>query len=446
MFMQTIKAIFSRIKEKELTPDYVALNHIKVFVRIMFRATSVDFSTFRYQVDRDDIRATISIDGQDITLLYSENDLLDSSYSTDYNFIISSNSDLDFGFRSHSFKVVKNWNSSIRWIFPKSKNMAYLFNVYSTTAIKKVMINMFINIPIIRDLVLDDYVVHISPDYESLIDAGNFDVIYAGIVGAHQKIVVYNSAASLQYLKLPIGELATSSLHCEFEFLGFISNSCARKFVPNSKRQADGIAVAKLFGSIDSKARYGDCHHEFIENIATVNFQKHNVSLLTEAKKFHNTSAVNYSRPSHRAFNKLACRYSAFDFCCISTSFAHGDFTPWNVVIRDDTLGVFDWEMGLREAPLYFDFFHYIYYSSVLVDHLNFDKIKHRIDALQLQYFMDMDDKDFNKYHFLYIYIQSFRHLEALYHSADEPVIQSSWLIEVWIAALEYFKPKYLEI
>jgi hypothetical protein len=305
---------------------------------------------------------------------------------------------------------------------------------------------VFIRIPIIRDLALVDYVVHISPDHESLVDPGNFDVIYAGIVGAHQKIVVYNSVASLQYLKLPIGELATSSLHCEFEFLGFISNSCAHKFVPKSKRLADGIAVSKLYGNIDSRAGYGDRHHEFIEHIATVNFQKHNVSLLTEAKKFHTTSVVNYSRSSHKAFNKLACCYSTFDFCCISTSFAHGDFTPWNVVIRDDALGVFDWEMGLKEAPLYFDFFHYVYYSSVLVDHLDFDKIKDRIDALRLQYFKEMDDRDFNKYHFLYIYIQSFRHLEALYHSTDEPVIQSNWLIEVWIAALEYFKPQYLEI
>lgn len=38
---------------------------------------------------------------------------------------------------------------------------------------------------------------------------------------------------------------------------------------------------------------------------------------------------------------------------------AHGDFAPWNLLRTDSGWGVVDWENCLREAPPYFDLFHF---------------------------------------------------------------------------------------
>jgi thiamine kinase-like enzyme len=48
--------------------------------------------------------------------------------------------------------------------------------------------------------------------------------------------------------------------------------------------------------------------------------------------------------------------------------FAHGDFTPWNMIVRDSQIGLFDFEYSLRSAPAGFDLIHYQLRKLSLVD------------------------------------------------------------------------------
>jgi thymidylate kinase len=47
---------------------------------------------------------------------------------------------------------------------------------------------------------------------------------------------------------------------------------------------------------------------------------------------------------------------------------AHGDFTPWNMIVRDSQIGLFDFEYSLRSAPAGFDLIHYQLRKLSLVD------------------------------------------------------------------------------
>lgn len=48
------------------------------------------------------------------------------------------------------------------------------------------------------------------------------------------------------------------------------------------------------------------------------------------------------------------------------TCFAHGDFCPWNMIIHQDKLFVYDWEMATY-FPLGYDLFTYIFQTSFLL-------------------------------------------------------------------------------
>lgn len=50
----------------------------------------------------------------------------------------------------------------------------------------------------------------------------------------------------------------------------------------------------------------------------------------------------------------------------LETSFAHGDFCPWNLMIVGKSLKVFDWEMG-GYYPMGYDLFTYIFQTNFLL-------------------------------------------------------------------------------
>lgn len=51
----------------------------------------------------------------------------------------------------------------------------------------------------------------------------------------------------------------------------------------------------------------------------------------------------------------------------LKSSFAHGDFCPWNMLINDGYLKIYDWELA-GEYPLGYDLFTYLFQYEFLVD------------------------------------------------------------------------------
>lgn len=58
---------------------------------------------------------------------------------------------------------------------------------------------------------------------------------------------------------------------------------------------------------------------------------------------------------------------SSADGFALPTTFAHGDFTPWNLVARRGRLRAFDWEYFSTRAPALYDVLHFHVQSGVLV-------------------------------------------------------------------------------
>ena len=66
--------------------------------------------------------------------------------------------------------------------------------------------------------------------------------------------------------------------------------------------------------------------------------------------------------------NAIALLQDIFDTRDVQTSFAHGDYTPWNTLKYDKNgLYIFDWEYARSDMPALFDLTHFIFMHTRLV-------------------------------------------------------------------------------
>ncbi len=65
----------------------------------------------------------------------------------------------------------------------------------------------------------------------------------------------------------------------------------------------------------------------------------------------------------------------------INSSYAHGDFTPWNMFVKNDKIAVIDWELAYNSMPCLYDAFHFIYQQASLADNCDNDEIQARIES-----------------------------------------------------------------
>ncbi|MFK7969978.1 MAG: phosphotransferase, partial [Bacteroidia bacterium] len=80
--------------------------------------------------------------------------------------------------------------------------------------------------------------------------------------------------------------------------------------------------------------------------------------------------------------NRLATLFASTDTTAdIRVSLAHGDFTPWNMYTSPQGLHVFDWERS-DELPAFFDAFHFIYQSEILLRRRGAKGIRAAVKAL----------------------------------------------------------------
>lgn len=111
---------------------------------------------------------------------------------------------------------------------------------------------------------------------------------------------------------------------------------------------------------------------------------------------------------------------------------AHGDFTPWNVLItREGSAKVIDWELyGLK--PRYFDLVHYFVSSDILVKRLGAGSVLAHLSDIRRWLPKEGSAADsWLKYVGLYFAYQSLYYV-SLYERQTDLHTQASWQLAVW--------------
>ncbi|NMD01162.1 MAG: hypothetical protein GYA62_15770, partial [Bacteroidales bacterium] len=124
----------------------------------------------------------------------------------------------------------------------------------------------------------------------------------------------------------------------------------------------------------------------------------------------------------------------------LSLSFIHGDFTPWNMYLSKNKLFIYDWELSKQNYPLFYDLFHFVFQSEVLIHKADFNIIKKKIMALKndriLSEMIDKYGVDINLNFKIYL-LDIISFYVNIYINQDLPHIQVYWLLNVWQNALE---------
>lgn len=80
------------------------------------------------------------------------------------------------------------------------------------------------------------------------------------------------------------------------------------------------------------------------------------------------------------------------------TCFAHGDFCPWNMMLNNNKLQIYDWEMA-GEYPLGYDLFTYIFQTAfLLTPKKQIEKIIEEQSNLIANFFKLQEDKEWLTY------------------------------------------------
>ena len=130
----------------------------------------------------------------------------------------------------------------------------------------------------------------------------------------------------------------------------------------------------------------------------------------------------------------------------IEVAYSHGDFTPWNMTIKQGQLQVIDWEMfGLR--PLGYDYFHFHIQTQIMNTMNDADFILNYIDG---QPSISSDLKgDLNcfgsKGLFLYL-LTVFNEYHSIYSAEDDLHWQARRALTIWAEMLEILYEKNLRV
>lgn len=86
----------------------------------------------------------------------------------------------------------------------------------------------------------------------------------------------------------------------------------------------------------------------------------------------------------------------------LQTCFAHGDFCPWNMMLQENQLSVFDWEMA-GTYPLGYDLFTFIFQTAfLLTPKKSIDKLLKENEILIENYFKAVEINNWHKYLFAF--------------------------------------------
>ena len=363
---------------------------------------------------------------------------------------------------NETLMYINDLNGQKRWLFPGKLNRATFLNLYNTNTIKGKIYKVVMHIAFF--LRLQKYFVSGSIDYSLNQDLSllldklkivSFS-IFTGTPGNNRKIVIElnDGKQTLWFMKIPVSKSSKELVEQENKILNILSKHVFQYIIIPKVYLFDGekliISNIKPTEKVISTTKFLIQHENALKELFLLKMQKKTLrdtqyftnskivfAELEEQLLIHQDHDLFYQIKNIKLYSDVL--YNILIKKEIVCSLAHGDFTPWNIFITPEKLYIYDWELAQDQMPLFFDFFHYIFQSEVLINHRDYSSLK-EIIAINIDlYFKDIIDKymiDINIYYNLYlIYNSSYYSLK--YFKQDKLHEQGYWLLDIWESALK---------
>ncbi|PXW09775.1 thymidylate kinase [Chryseobacterium sp. CBTAP 102] len=343
------------------------------------------------------------------------------------------------GSKRISFSYIPNQDGSVRWFWNSGSKKPLFLKFYNITTIKGKLFAFVVRMIFflrLQRLLFKKEILYYTSEENPLFDIMNDWAIFTGTQGPNNKAVLF---ADNCFFKIASTKNAKNLINKEYKIITYsgintlysapsasLINDCVLKLSDisnNGKRQ-------KKFSEVHAKALHGikEKHQTMIK----ISNWKHFDTLI------ENFSTIDDNRIPPNLTRKLKIILENIDKDeMIHLSFSHGDFTPWNCFVKDDILGIYDWELASFEKPKGFDFFHFIIQNGILVQHIPWKEILVQIRKHNKIAF-NFDDNDLKKYLKFYLLTNVLYYLK-LYSEQEQWHLQVHWLLKVWSEALNMY-------
>lgn len=399
---------------------------------------------------------------QAITVFNLHPDGIDAALITEYPELvlidISGKKRASTLFETSQFDFINNADGTIRWIYNHLHKRPIFLNLYNTSNWKGELFKAVFKTGFKIGLKnwLKSGSLWITTANELFLNTINHKgqyAVFTGTVGDNRKAVVSfeQGQKATRFLKMPLTAAVNKLVANELDYLQQLQGYKLRKMVtPKPKKIGDNLMVSNVrpeqpIDNNDLKRVHLAALYELYEHTVAPAVLKESPAWLDiqeDLEMLDNATIVN-DIPKEKInrikqlLKQLAAQLEVSDF--VPMSIAHGDLTPWNSYLTDKAVHVYDWELAAR-LPLFYDAFHYIFQSSILVKRLPFRAIERQIEAFAkipiVERMIGEFDINYEQAYQFYL-LRNTAYYVRRYVSQPHLHVQAHWLVDTWLAALE---------
>lgn len=365
---------------------------------------------------------------------------------------------------AYRFSYIKNPTGTIRWFFPSDTPYPAYLGLYNSAHLKarvyKLVTFAAFALKLQKRLFDGSFEIHTSrlpfQELVKLLDADTY-AVFTGTVGENRKSVVaiYRHKSISHFVKMAHTDTASQLLQNEANVLKRM-NQLPRFRLDIPRVHTDSQEGCLILSNIKPTparevARLEDMQIEVLDELYRFTEKVEKISEAAFFKEIHTNLARictrEFADPSldnpkaHsliEALLKLAQGINPEK--SVRTSLAHGDFTPWNMYLSENYVHVYDWELAGDGKPLFYDLFHYIYQSGVLLLRQNHEQIQREITrSLRLPHtkkIIRQFGMDAEFYHKLYL-LSIVSYYLRVYMDEEHVHMQVHWLVDTWEQAIK---------
>lgn len=363
-------------------------------------------------------------------------------------------------FGTQKFDFINNTEGTIRWIYNHENRRPIFLNLYNNTSWKGGLFRGIMNTGFKLGLKnwLKTGSIWITANELFLNDRQNGQcAIFTGTtIGANRKAVISfeQGEKATKFLKMPLSKAANQLVTNELAYLQELKGYKFRKIViPKPKRVGEYLMVTNIspeqkINNKDLKGMHLAALNElYSATIRTTLLSQSNAwrGIQEDLASLENTPILNNlskEKVGHlrTLLSKLELQLADIDF--LPMSIAHGDFTPQNCYLTEKAAHIYNWELAER-LPLFYDAFHYIFQSSILIKKLPFSAIEKQIAAFAkipiVEKMIAEFGIDYEQTYQFYL-LRNISYYLSRYVQQSHLQMQAHLLVDIWIEALQALK------
>lgn len=378
----------------------------------------------------------------------------------DFDYILDfRNGQIPSEFNQKRFWFINNPDGTMRWLFQPGRLKSVL-DFYNTATIRSQLLATSIRAAHTFKLErfassgkLNVYHKQSLPLEKKLIEVEHDGLsIFTGTAGYDRKAVVavQKEERTTHFVKVPLNKRSIKALNRERATLEFLNS---KEFKTISVPQIVGGENSEILIQTNerdsSMTNVGDLGSEHISALLELSeVSKSKMSI--RDSKFWQQLPVSSLDPNEKkgqeSYGRILQLLSKVKIGIepsqtVTWSLSHSDFTPWNMLVGDAGLYIYDWELSKNQAPALFDLFHFHFQNGIISKQTGIKSILKSIyqdcNRSSIREFTDMNGVNILLHLRLYLLHTVSYYLRNFQKQKELSVEHRNQLI-VWEQALQY--------